>query len=286
MNSPPIRQRTDRLRAIPLPTVLRLWSAAPDRHDPHKWHTCRGTLSLNGPKFINWKGGEGGGGAIDLVMHLGRCNFKEALQWLQRQFPQHPVDPIQTSAPRGSSLRLPPPVPHQLPRVKDYLLCHRALPLALIVPLIEAGALYADSRANAVFLLRDLEGTPVGAELRGTSARQWRGMAPGSRKDRGFFSVPLQWSGPLRPILLCESAIDAISAWALYPNHRCISTSGTRPNPAWLETLMGQGVGIFCGFDADETGDRMARAMMNIHPSVARLRPPLGDWNDLLKSRA
>jgi hypothetical protein len=281
----PISQRTDQLRTVPLPAVLRAWGAAPDRHDPHKWHTGEGSLSINGSKFINWKRAQGGGGAIDLVMHLGHCDFKKALRWLQRQFPQHPVDPIQTSAPPRSSLCLPLPAPHQLSRVKDYLLCQRAIPLALVDPLIQAGSLYSDSRANVVFLLRDLEGTPVGAELRGTSARQWRGMAPGSRKNLGFFGLPADCAGAHRPIILCESAIDAISASVLYPDHHCISTSGARPNPAWLSSLIAPTVAIFCGFDADETGDRMARAMMQIHPPVARLRPPFGDWNDLLKSR-
>jgi hypothetical protein len=62
-----------------------------------------------------------------------------------------------------------------------------------------------------VFLLLDTVGRPVGAELRGTTRLGWRGMAPGSRKDHGFFSVPAPTT---RSIVLSESAIDAISCHA------------------------------------------------------------------------
>ena len=49
--------------------------------------------------------------------------------------------------------------------------------------LITSGRLYADRRGNAVFLLLGKAGQPVGAELRGTSARVWRGMAPRLAKE-------------------------------------------------------------------------------------------------------
>ena len=131
-----------------------------------------------------------------------------------------------------------------------------------------------------MFLLLGPDATAVGAELRGTTACTWRGLAPGSRKDRGFFSVP---STPSRAMVLCESAIDAISCHALHPNYRCLSTSGARPDPAWLRALLSQGLPIYCGFDADPTGDTMAQRMRDRHPSIRRLRPRAKDWNNLLR---
>lgn len=44
----------------------------------------------------------------------------------------------------------------------------RAIPESLSQSLVASGQLYADSRANAVFLLHDKENQPVGAELGGT----------------------------------------------------------------------------------------------------------------------
>jgi 5S rRNA maturation endonuclease (ribonuclease M5) len=41
---------------------------------------------------------------------------------------------------------------------------------------------------------------------------------------------------------------------------------------------------IFCGFDADETGDRAAKIMLRQYPQIKRLRPDKHDWNEELKS--
>jgi hypothetical protein len=261
-----------------LESVLRQSGAKKDPADPHKWHTGYGVLSVTGAKFMNWSRGTGGGGAIDLAIHLNRLGFQETLQWLEKHFP----DPTTPGPPLPKpGLKLPDPDPACLWRVQCYLIDQRGLAPFLVGPLIQSGALYADSKANAVFLLRDSQNLPVGAELRGTTASCWRGMAPGSRKDLGFFSIPAH---PLQSIILCESAIDAISCFALHPGHRCLSTAGARPNPIWLTSLIANAHKVYCGFDADPTGDLMANAMIALHPSVIRLRPTQKDWNDVLNS--
>lgn len=280
------RHEADRLRAIPLSTVLQALGAEPDRHDQRKWHTSAGVLSVAGAKFINWHRGLGGGGAIDLVMHVQNLCFHDALDWLGRQFAGAALPVSTTPIPSSPSpLQLPPPHPGNLLRVRRYLTEQRRLAPATIHLLIASGVLYADARANAVFLLLGKENIPVGAELRGTTERQWRGMASGSRKDLGFFSVGADPLAPVAPIILCESAIDAISCARLHPRHRCLSTSGARPNPAWLASLIARSSAIYCGFDADPTGDQMADKMMTLHPTVKRLRPALHDWNDVLRAR-
>jgi hypothetical protein len=43
-------------------------------------------------------------------------------------------------------------------------------------------------RSNAVFLLVSGRAEhPVGAELRGSGPRIWRGLAPGTKKEAGYF---------------------------------------------------------------------------------------------------
>ena len=281
------RQAAQLLRALPLERVLPLCGACRDDADPHKWHTSRGALSVTGPKFINWSRNQGGGGAIDLVMHLHHLDFKAAVDWLVQHFPHVLPEPARISASSGPTLRLPAADPSKLARVRDYLVGQRALAPPLLEPLIQAAILYADARANAVFLLLGKENLPVGAELRGTAGASWRGLAPGSQKDLGCFAVPGGCgSGSLKvatPIILCESAIDALSCFALHPHCRCLSTAGARPNPLWLKPLLAQSGPIYCGFDADTVGDQMASAMIALHPVVKRLRPPAHDWNDVLK---
>jgi hypothetical protein len=282
------REQARCLRTLPLDSVLRLWGAQPDHDDKNKWHTQDEVLSVNGAKFMSWSRAVGGGGAIDLVMHLENIGFREAVDWLEHHFPgvtaPEPVPPRPES-----SLDLPPPDPSKLGSVKHYLAAQRGIAPQLIDTIIQAGTLYADRRANAVFVLMGTRNTPVGAELRGTTERSWRGMAPGSRKDLGFFALPVQPcpqpTAMSSALILCESAIDAISCFELHPGAFCVSTAGARPNPAWLKDLLDQHPQAYCGFDADDTGDEMARAMAILHPNVRRLRPGQHDWNDVLKLR-
>lgn len=280
------RQAAQHLRTLALEQVLALCGARRDDADPHKWHTSQGALSVTGPKFINWCRNQGGGGAIDLVMHLHHLDFKAAVDWLAEHFPHVLPEPPRISASSRPTLRLPAADPSKLVRVRAYLVGQRALAPALLDPLIQAGILYADARANAIFLLLGKENLPVGAELRGTIGGSWRRLAPGSRKDLGCFAIPGGCCfGSLNvatPIILCESAIDALSCFALHPHCRCLSTAGARPNPLWLKPLLAQPGPIYCGFDADTVGDQMASAMIALHPVIKRLRPPAHDWNDVL----
>lgn len=282
------RRRVDELRRIPLPEVLRAAAAESDRHDPARWHTAHGVISVNGTKFFNWNQSRGGGGAIDLAMHLNACDFTAAVQWLlsacgNAQAGTHRCVPMPAPPQRAPSsqpvLTLPIPAVEKLDHVQCYLREQRRLPEALLRPLVDAGLLYADRRANAVFVLLGKQGRRVGAELRGTSAAAWRGLAPGSRKDLGYFACGPEHANEL---VLCESAIDAISCATLHPDRLCLSTAGARPNPAWLPSLLAQNHRLYCGFDADPTGDQMAEAMTAIYPAVQRLRPSLHDWNDVL----
>jgi hypothetical protein len=276
------REHTERLRSIPLSAVLRTAGAEPDAYDKDRWHTRKGAISLSGMKFFNWNRACGGGGAIDLTIHLYDMDFKDAVAWLDSRFPRcRPPQPPPT--PGNRPLRLPAPRTDKLPAVKRYLLTQRRVPPALIGQLIQAENLYADSHANAVFLLRAHHNEAVGAELRGTGPCPWRGMAPGSRRNAGFFSIRAE---RIERIILCESAIDAISCFALHPASWCISTAGVRANTPWLPALLEHRLPLYCGYDADCAGERNAQDMIRLHPAIRRLRPQHHDWNDTLRHRA
>lgn len=286
MNFHDFRRRAAAVREVPLETVLLLRGAARDRHDRRKWHTEQGPLSVTGPKFINWHRGRGGGGAIDLVMHLAEVDCRSAVEWLEEHVAAGRSALGNCAAPNGCrevstpEPRLPVADDRLLGRIRRYLTGRRCLAASLIEPLVAAGKLYADRRGNAVFLLvAGKAERPVGAELRGTGPRVWRGMAPGSRKDLGYFWIGAPGSGE---IVLCESAIDAISCHQLHPHRICISTSGVRADPPWLRGLIAHGYDVLCGFDADGPGDAAASQMIDLYPAVQRLRPAAHDWNDAL----
>jgi len=300
---PDFRRHADAVRSIPLETVLTHWGAQRDRRDRNQWRTERGPLSVTGAKFFNWHLAEGGGGAIDLVMHLGKMEADAAIAWLQQHLgwasaaassASRVWQPSPLSSSRGDTpappraLRLPRATRAQLERVRRYLTGPRCLAADILEPLIDAGKVYADPRGNAVFLMvAGKPNRPIGAELRGTGPRIWHGLAPGTSRDAGYFWVGAKGS---RTIVLCESAIDAISCYQLHSRQRhteciCISTAGVRSDPPWLHPLMARGYQIYCGFDTDEPGEAASCQMLTHHPSIQRLRPPAHDWNDALTAR-
>ena len=307
MTGDDFRRQAEAVRAIPLPTVLTRWGALRDRRDRAQWRTERGPLSVTGTKFFNYHSHQGGGGAIDLVMHLGEMDARAAVQWLGQHLGSARASPSPasstwntrsqaSSSPGGDSqadlqaqargeLRLPPANLANLQRVHRYLTEQRCLAANMLEPLIDAGKVYADQRGNAVFLMvAGKPNRPIGAELRGTGQQAWRGLASGTRKDAGYF-----WIGAAdsEKIVLCESAIDAISCCQLHTAQPhtaciCISTAGVRPDPPWLHPLIARGYDIYCGFDDDTPGNETSRQMIGRHPSIKRLRPPAHDWNDAL----
>lgn len=305
-----LKNTADYVRGIGLEEILKQTGSIKHRYDKSKWQTCQGVISVssNGQKFMNWTSGIGGGGAIDLVIHLNECNFKMAIYWLldniasfnfnfnigktvkseamgpmepQPIAPQSQPQPQPTVKARAA-LALPERDVNRMPQVYNYLRYVRGIPGKIINLIIDSGKLYADNRGNAVFLLLGKEKKVVGAELRGTTGLRWQGMASGSRKDLGAFYV----KGPKpEKMVICESAIDAISYFALHPDCLAISTSGANPNPAWLSLFIKNDLDIYCGFDSDEVGERLADMMIKSYPAVKRLRPKKHDWNEELKAR-
>jgi hypothetical protein len=319
MSRDDFQRRADRVRAIPLEVVLTSWGAVRDRQDTSRWRTPRGPLSITGVKFYDWHTHEGGGGAIDLVMHLGGWDAGRAISWLERELGGHvaapPVSTVRyplnattsstrratrgegnrdgrTPRPRHRQLRLPTPSLADLPRVRRYLTQVRGLAATILDSLIDDGKLYADERSNAVFVMvAGKPNRPMGAELRGTGYPVWRGLAPGSCKNAGYF-----WLGhrEAQHIVLCESAIDAISCFQLQAQLPtpplpaqciCISTAGVRSDAPWLPPLLTRGYQIHCGFDTDEPGETASRQMITRHPAIQRLRPLRHDWNDALTAQ-
>ncbi len=277
-----IRNKANKVRTIDLGTLLQHFGCSKDPQDKEKWHTPQGVISVNGQKFMNWTQNIGGGGAIDLIIHLKKIGFKDAVLWLCDKFASSSIQ-RESNKPHTPKriLKLPQKNQKKLQQVMLYLRDERYIPGVILKNLILSKKLYADHRGNAVFLLLGKKKRVVGAELRGTYNTQWRGMAPGSKKHLGCFYIIGESN---KKMVLCESAIDAVSCAVLFPEYTAISTSGATANPAWIQKLLINGCEIYCGFDTDKTGDLMADKMIKRYPSIKRLRPHRHDWNEVLQN--
>ena len=149
-----IKNKAQIVRQIDLKAILKQTGATHDTFDKAKWHTSQGAISITGQKFMNWHQGVGGGGAIDLIIHLKAYDFKTAVSWLSETFP--PCTALISNNPKPDkkcALRLPTRDDRKLAQIANYLSYDRFVPAELINSMINSGKLYADKKANAVFLL-------------------------------------------------------------------------------------------------------------------------------------
>jgi len=186
---------------------------------------------------------------------------------------------------------------------RDLLVAERQLAPALVDDLHAGGTIYADHRANAVFIRQDADGQATGASLRGTApGSEFKGLAAGTRRDEGHFSFTIGQPEPYKApqIYLTESPIDALSRAALLLREGAqgerlfISTDGHGSLPArQIDEGLDRRAVVHCGFDRDRSGETMwervterygAQAHETYGP-VDRDRPPVGvkDWNQALQ---
>jgi 5S rRNA maturation endonuclease (ribonuclease M5) len=280
---------TAQLREIPLAQVAHELGLDPDPRDKHKWRNEAHILNLTGQKFYDFTEMKGGGGAIDLVMYVERCGFGDALHWLQDHFGDGMTlqtltrQVAQTIQERSRQL-FQRPVLHResWPAVREYLTQTRRLPQALVDGLHQQGLVYADEHQNAVFVRRSLEGEVTGASLRGTLGGQkntFKGLAYGTRRSQGWFYLESDHPGPVQQVVLCESAIDAMSYKTLNPAQEktlYLSTDGAGYLP--LEVLRSV-PRVAIAFDTDEVGEQMAERFQEELPQAQRVIPQGKDWN-------
>lgn len=300
-----MRERVAATRDIPLQEVAEGLGLERKKRDPGSWVDAAGEhkISITGPQWFDHKQGRGGGGAIDLAMHVLKTGFREAVAWLGLEMGQdRAARAIGSRAVARASQEVAEAVaeakPFQAPqeakehtrRVVNYL-TGRGLSALRVTSLMAQGKLYPDTRANAVFLAVDGQGRARGAEVRGTGARPFHGHATGSSR-----ALPWWFDTAEKPrrLVLCESAIDAMSYAELNPGAaRVVSTGGAKPHcpSAVLSTIRaGRWDEVVVAYDNDRTGremgQRLAEELRAAGASVTVEAPEGKDWNDDLRALA
>jgi len=287
---------TAQLREIPLTHIAHELGLDPDPKDKHKWRSEDHAINITGSKFYDFKHLKGGGGAIDLVMYLEKCNFTEAVHWLQDRFGGPAAlqtvtqQTEETISQRERQPFIPPEVSEEnWPPVREYLTQTRGLPGKLIDQLHQEGILYADERQNAVFIRRSFEGELMGASLRGTAGKNntFKGLAPGTWRSQGWFYTVAGGRGqdPIQRVVLTESAIDALSYQTLHPPEKktlYLSMDGAGFVPVDQLQRIPQ---VTIALDRDQAGEEMTSRLLEELPQASRQIPTCKDWNEELKAQ-
>jgi Toprim-like/Protein of unknown function (DUF3991) len=296
----------NKVRDLPLEQVAYELGLDPDPKDKHKWQHENHIINITGSKFYDWQHLKGGGGAIDLVMHVNSSDFKQAVAWLNdrlgegamltatsyhaREIAQN--EPVPKFTPPVPKFTPPVPEESQWHQVKTYLTRERRLPSSLVERLHQLGLIYADCKQNAVFIRRTLdEQTITGASLRGTAGADntFKGLALGSKRNAGWFHFQAggQSSDPIQRVVLVESPIDAMSFAVLDRTAErktiYLSTDGAGVVPLeFLRQLPNKSVVV--AYDNDSPGNLMAQRVMEQLPNAVRRLPKAIDWNEELKN--
>ena len=293
------QELADKVRDIPLEKVAYELGLDPDPKDKHKWQHKNHIINITGSKFYDWQHLKGGGGAIDLVMHVNECDFKQAVAWLNDRLGEGATlqaatyktkEFIQTEQLRPF---IPPTVDQdKWQQVKTYLTCERRLPSSLVDSLHQQGLVYTDDKQHAVFIRRDLDEQKItGASLRGTAGTEntFKGLALGSKRNAGWFHFQKggQSGDPIQRAVLVESPIDAMSFAVLDRTSSrktiYLSTDGAGTVP--LEFLLQLPTSsVIVAYDNDSSGDLMAQRVMTQLPNAVRKSPKNTDWNEELKN--
>ena len=285
----------NKVRDLPLADVAHELGLCEDPKDRHKWQSADHTINITGSKFYDWKQMKGSGGAIDLVMHVSECNYKQSVAWLSDRFGEGAT--IEAVTYKAKEIIQHEPVPEFTPPVPDkdkwqavrkYLTRDRKLPSALVDKLHQQGLVYADCNQNAVFIRRDLDETKItGANLRGTAGEKnkFKGLAKGSKRSEGwfYFGSGEQSGDAVRRVVLVESPIDAMSLSVLERTDSkktlYLSTDGAGSIPTeYLEEVKD----VVIALDNDDAGREMAQRIKSQLPNAVVKIPKAIDWNEEL----
>ena len=211
--------------------------------------------------------GEGGGGAIDLVIHACRCTVPEALGFFSElpcrdRFPadRHPKPPCPDRHVARGTL--------QSYLVEQRGLAHPAPSCARAHPPVIAATSACSTPTATATPCSSAETRPareaLGAEI--VPAAAPRRLAPTGAAARGGFWMSWEPDWP-NSVILAKNAIDALSVLSLHlvPAGRkgcaVVSTGGaTASLPEWIEAWNpGR---IFCAYDATRQGDDAAARLI------------------------
>jgi Plasmid recombination enzyme len=283
----------DPLRSVSLEKVAEALCLESDHQARPTWRHEGHQIRINGTQFYDWHETQmkGGGGAIDLVMHVNQSDFKSAVAWLHNRFGEEMVkkagsEHAEMMAQEGGIPRFEPPVPapEYWAEVRSYFVSQQ-LPGGLIDALHDQGLLYADDEQNAVFLQRDFVTKEVtGAYVQ--SGDQFSGTVLGSDRGRGRF----YWlrggeaEDRVQQVVVGQTPMDVLAIGVMLPEPTVktmyLSADGVLP----MEYLKGfSPERVRVGINRDEMGWHLAQQAREELPEVRQVQSDEADWVESLR---
>ncbi|MFN6496202.1 MAG: MobV family relaxase [Nostoc sp. DedQUE01] len=294
--------KTQQLRDLALEDVA--WELGLN-YDRQRWRGHGHIINIDAEKFYDFapEQQKGGGGAIDLVMHVQGCNFRQAIAWLGDRFGEAGAERAALAhAKKEAALIIQAePRPQFTPPVEDrnnwtavenYLNQFRGIRSDCIQMLKNQGLIYADDQQNAVFKMRNRDGETNGAFLRGTRGENnsFKGYSKGTKRSDSwfYFSLGGKANDKTSTAILCKSPIDAISRAMLeylirgdVPPERTVYMAIDDIKSLPLERLQ-KVPNILVAFGNDKSTDAAAQRVLELLPQSQIKKSKASDWNQQL----
>ncbi|MHC0067373.1 MobV family relaxase [Nostoc sp. UIC 10890] len=263
----------------------------------NEWVGGNHIINIDASQFTDFGNGSslGGNSAIDLVKHVNQCNQTTAIAWLGERFGEVGAKraAIAHAQKVTADIIQTQPAPQFTPPVEDkanwsgvehYLTQKRGIPSDCVQMLHNQGLIYADSKANVVFVMRDLNGKTKGAFLEGT-ANNFSGYELGTvRRDSWFyFTLGKKPSEQTSTVVLSDSPIDTISVAMLeyqvkgIPENRTVYMAVDDTSNLPVERLRN-----VAHVQVAFSQPTVARAVKELLPHSTQLKCESRDWNTQL----
>jgi hypothetical protein len=286
-------QLLDPLRSVSLEQVAAALCLESDDKPRPSWRHQGHQIRINGSQFYDWDETQmkGGGGAIDLVMHVNRSDFKSAVAWLADRFGVVVAqiagrEYVEATAQQSECPEFVPPIalPAAWPKMRADFVA-RQLPGALIDQLHEQGLMYADEQGAAIFLQRDLVARSVTGAYR-LSGDGFGGTLLGSDRSKGRF----YWlrggvaTDAVQQVVVGQTPIDVLALGLMEPMPKVrtmyLSADGALPL-AYLRVVAAKRVRV--AMNRDALGERLAQEAREGLPQVKQMQPEGVDWVESLR---
>jgi Plasmid recombination enzyme len=286
-------QLVDPLRSMSLEQVAAALCLESDDKSRPTWRHQGHQIRINGSQFYDWDETQmrGGGGAIDLVMHVLRSDFKTAVAWLADRFGVVTAqmagrEYVETTAQQVECPGFVPPIesPVVWPAIRADLVSQQ-LPGALLDQLHEQGLLYADEAGAAIFLQRDLVARSVTGAYR-LSRDGFSGTLLGSDRAKGRF----YWlrggtaTDTVQQVVVGQTPIDVLALGLSTPMPKVrtmyVSADGVLPI-AFLRGFAAKRMRV--AMNRDALGERLAQEAREGLPQVKQMQPEGVDWVESLR---
>jgi len=297
-----LKKTAEEVRNISLDEVCRSMGLPLKSEGTRSWRVKTDDLNLviRGERFYENDQMKGGGGAIDLVMVLRKCDFKNAVLWLHESFKNRvstPSDPIpQKSRSREEFLKemkkLSPRDDSKWYIARNYLNQKRKIPYELIDQLQSEGKIWSNSFGSVVFAHQTKEGELGGITVRPSSHMSGFRQCLGDKITSWFHLGDFTKASRM---ILVEAPIDALSYKTLFNprNTLIVACSGKVASYQLLRLANERHMKISVGFDNDEPGREgyvhTIKRFQEINPAAPipeRIESKGKDWNlDLISKQ-